>query len=1126
MTTPMRYVGARIPQVEGPEKVTGRAIFAGDLALEAQLHSAVLRSPHAHARIVSIDASAAERLPGVHAVASATDCPRAYLNFGPAFADRYPFALGKVRFVGEEVLAVAAETQAIALEALSLVKVVYEPLPVAHDPHYALKPDAPEIHQRDGLARNIAQHTRAEFGDVQGGFARAALVVDGVYTHGLTAPVCLETNSVVARFDRETGDLTVWAPTQAPFFARKELAHVLALPLAKVHLRAVSIGGGFGGKSQAPETVAIAAVLAMKAGRPVRLVLSRREEFLAGKTDHGKWMHVRTAVDSEGNLLARHTAYLVDNGAYTHMGPAYVSAVRQRTCNLYRVAAAGFDGRLVYTNKVPGGSYRGMGAPQIIWALETQIDQIAAKLGKDRLEYRIQIANRPGDTTPQGWQLSTCALRECLQEVGRRIGWAQRRGQRQPWRGIGFASMINPSVGVLYPEGNFANVAIDLEPDGRLLVATQTADAGTSQNTVLAQFVAEELQHPIEAIHVLHMDTDQAPDDLGSAASRVTFMTGAAAIDAARRLRDALRQAYASRHGCAAEVVEVREGRIAAPGQPTETFAEFASAHGTMRVVGHHQLDLPRADPKTGFGNYAPAYGFGAQAVEVEVDPATGHVKVLQVIVVQDMGRVINPLTLEGQMHGGILQGIGMALREELVFDHGEPVNASLISYRVPRAMETPRIETHFIETLEPSGPLGAKAGGEHSVNPTIAAVANAVADAVGVHFTELPITPAKVLAAITAKQGREVPTQPWMRPLNAEIAAVRALYPRGLFPAMKALGRVAGRVRSRADRWEYLRPTTLDQAQQALGQDGRRVKVMAGGTDLQVGLRQGVYQADLVVDITGIEALRGIEIGPDHVRIGACTTLAQVVEDDALAEVDPVLREGLIQVATPQIRNMATLGGDLCQEKRCWFFRSGRPCYKNGGASCPCYAVTGDSRSHSILGARRCAAPCVADAAPILTAAGATAVVVGPRGQRRLAMERFYRWSGEPALRPDEIVAALEIPRPDLRRASRVFEKYAQWSGDFAEASVAVHLERDGPLVRAARIALGGVAPLPARARAAERRLIGSRATDADLRDAARACVQGALPLRDNAHKVPLLVNLAERALHRALAEHPGASA
>lgn len=1126
MTSHLRYVGARIPQVEAPEKVTGKAVYAGDLVLDGMLHAAVLRSPHAHARIVSIDSREAERLPGVFAVASAADCPRAYVNYGPAYADRYPFAVDKVRFVGEEVAAVAAETPAVAAAALALIRVTYEPLPAAFDMATALLPDAPEIHQREGLPRNVAQHTQAEFGEVQSGFARAALVVDGVYEHGLTVPVCLETNSVVARFDRGTRDLTVWAPTQAPFFARKELAHVLDLPLGHVHVRSVAIGGGFGGKSQAPETVAIAAVLAMKADRPVRLVLTRREEFLAGKTDHGKWMHVRTAVDADGNLLARHTRYTVDNGAYTHMGPAYISAVRQRTCNLYRVQAAGFDGRLVYTNKVPGGSYRGMGAPQIIWALETQIDEIAERLGKDRLAYRIQIANQPGDTTPQGWKLSTCALRECLEEVGRRIDWERRRAERRPWRGIGFASMINPSVGVLYPEGNFANVAIDLQADGGLLVATQTADAGTGQNTVLAQFVAEELKFPLHSIRVLHMDTDQAPDDLGSAASRVTFMTGAAAIDAARRLRSAIQQACGARYGCTPEAVEVMGGRITAPDRAPETFAEFGSWHGPLRVVGRHELDLSRADPKTGFGNYAPAYGFGAQAVEVEVDPATGHVKVLQVIVVQDIGRVINPLALEGQMHGGILQGIGMALREEVVFDHAEPVNASLITYKVPRAMDTPRIETHFIETMEPSGPLGAKAGGEHSINPTVAAIANAVADAVGVRFRQLPITPARVLAAISARQDSQPSTQPWKRPLNAEIAAVRALYPAGLFPAMKALGRATGRVKRKTETYEYIRATSLEQAREALGASGRRVKVMAGGTDLQVGLRQGVYEADVVVDISGIAQLRGIDIGPQHVRIGACTPLAQVAAHEPLAALDPVLRQGLLQVATPQIRNVATLGGDLCQEKRCWFFRSGRPCYKNGGATCPCYAVTGDSRHHSILGARRCAAPCVADAAPILTAAGATAIAIGAQGERRIPMERFYRWSGEPALRRDEILVALEIPRPDLRNATRVFEKYAQWTGDFAEASVAVDLEHDGAGVRSLRIALGGVAPLPARAHAAERRLIGTRATDADIRAAAQACVHGALPLRDNAHKVPLLVNLAERALHRALALSRGAAA
>ncbi|MDO8300891.1 molybdopterin cofactor-binding domain-containing protein [Lacisediminimonas sp.] len=1116
----LRFIGQPVPQLDAPAKVAGEAVYAGDIALAGMLHCAILRSPHPHALLRAIDVSAARALPGVHAVVTGKDCPQPYINFGPVYADRYPLAVDKVRFTGEEVVAVAADSPAIAHAALALVRIDYQVLPAALDVDAALASGAPEIHQRSGLPQNVAQHTQADFGDVAGGFARAAHVLDGVFEHGVVVPACMETNAVVASFDQASGDLSIWAPTQAPFFVKKELAHVLGLAPERVHVRSVVIGGGFGGKSQAPETVAIAALLAVQCRAPVRLVLTRREEFMSGKTDHGKRMRAQIAVDADGNILARRTDYTVDNGAYTHMGPAYISAVRQRTCNLYRTAAAGFDGRLVYTNKVPGGSYRGMGAPQIIWALETQIDQIAELLGKDKLAYRIQIANQPGDETPQGWKLSTCAMRECLAEAGRLVDWERRRHEKCPGRGIGFAAMINPSVGVLYPEGNFANVSIDLQEDGLLLVGTQTADAGTGQNTVLAQFVAEELQIPLEQVRVLHMDTDKTPPDLGSAASRVTFVSGAAAIEAGRVLRRDLQRRFAARWNVAAEDIEVSGGFVCAPGQAPLDFAGVAALEGPIRIEGRHEINLPRADPKTGYGHYAPAYGFGAQAVEVEVDTDTGHVRVLKVVVVQDMGRVINPLALEGQMHGGIVQGIGMALREELVFDHGAPVNASFITYKVPRAMETPEIITRFIETLDPSGPLGAKAGGEHSINPTIAAIANAVADAIGVRFTSLPITPAKVLAALAERRAEKLALQPWREPMNLEVAAVRKLYPVGLFPAMQSLGRAVGRKREPVAGYTYEMADSPEDAVRRLAQPGRSAKLLAGGTDLQPGARQGIYQPDVMIDIARLQELRGIRIEPHCVTIGAGTTLADIVAHDALADILPMLREGLVQVATTQIRNVATLAGDLCQEKRCWFFRSGAQCYKNGGASCPCYAVLGDSRHHAIMDARRCAAPCVADAAPILVALDARVLVLGPQGKRSIPIESFYNWSGETTMARNEIMVQVEIPLPGkVRGCGQVFEKYAQWRGDFAEASVAVMLHRDGSRLASVRVALGAVSPLPVRAAHVERMLMTGRLDDSAIEAASRQVVLGALPLRDNAWKAELLVNLTRRALQRALA-------
>lgn len=1126
-TNQRQHIGGRfVPQKEALAKVTGKAIYTHDVELPGMLWGVILRSPHAHAAIRRIDVSQALDMPGVACVITAADAPTQYIHTGPRYADRYPLAKDKVRFVGEEVAAVAADSLEQALAAAKAVYIDYEQLEPILEVPAALAEDASIIHQREGLPVNVAQHTHAIWGEVPSP-QRVAHTVEGVFSHGAVAPVCMETNAVVAAFDCSAQRIDIWAGTQSPFFVRKEMAHILGLPTTHVRVHPVEIGGGFGGKSQAPEPIGIAAVLSRKAGRPVKIVLTRREEFIAGKTDHAKSMHLTTAIDENGRILHRKNHYTVDNGAFTHMGPAYISAVRQRTANLYRVGSVDFDGRLVYTNKVPGGSYRGMGAPQAIWALETQIDELAEKLGKDPIDYRIELANQPGDMTPQGFEISTCGLVECLQEVRKRIAWDHKRSSRVKWRGVGVAAMINPSVGVLYAEGNFSNVRLELMEGGRFLLATQNADCGTWQNTTLAQFVSETLDVDVSFIDVVHMDTEEAPDDLGSAASRVTFMAGAAAVDAAEKMKAEVRQRLQSHLGADAvddirflqDAVHVRAAKNDAG--RNLPWSEVVTTIGPVRVNGHHKLTQPYPDPKTGYGNYSATYAFGAQAVEVEVDPGTGHVTVLKVVSVQDVGRVINLASLDGQMHGGIVQGIGMALSEELVFSEGAPVNTSLITYRVPRIFESTDIETAYVETLDERGPLGAKSSGEVSINPTVAAIANAVADATGIRFRTLPITPHKVVAALRREAGKKLATQPWRRPYNAEIAVVRTLYPSVVFPVMKKLGATLGKRKPIASRYDYTQPRSLDEAVDALHASDVRVKLLAGGTDLLPGTRHGVYAPERVVDISRLTELKGIRSLPEVgvIQIGAGVTLTELLESEEVQKWLPGLGQAAALIATQQIRNVATVAGDLCQEKRCWFFRSGLPCYKNGGASCPCYAVTGDNRHHAILGARRCAAPCVADLAPALTSLQANVIVCGRQGERRISMGNFYAWSGQTTVSKTEVIVAVEVPV--AKHTTQAYEKYAQWRGDFPEASAAVHLTWDGDRMRGARVAVGGVSPLPARAVHVEAALLTLGSSDAmsdlSVREAAEKVVLGALPLSENEAKVDMLVTVTERAIRRA---------
>lgn len=1112
-------LGARVHQIEGKDKVTGRAVYTHDVMLPNMLYCAIVRSPHAHARILEVDVSEARKAKGVVEVITGADFSEKYINFGPAYSDRYPIAKDFVRFVGEEVAAVAAETLEAATAAAAAVRIRYEVLPNAVTPEQALSGDAPSLHAaKANLPENVAQQLEVEFGDVKEGLRRSKHTVTGSFQHGIVWPVCMETNATVASFDTANKTLQVWTGTQAPYFVRKELANVLGQDIASIHVRSVAIGGGFGGKSQAPEQVAVVALLAVKTGRPVKIVLSRLEEYHAGKNDHGKAMTLTTGVDAEGNVLAREMHAVIDNGAYTHMGPVYMSAVRQRTTSLYRVGSASVDAKLVYTNKVPGGSYRGMGAPGVIWPIETQVDQLAEKLNLDPVEYRLRIANQPGDETILGWKITSCGLSECISRAADMIGWSEKWGKLPPMRGIGIASMIHPSGSVLYAEGNYANVSLVLNRDGTMLLGTQTADAGTGQNTTLVQFVSQTIHVPMERISVLHMDTEKNPDDLGSAASRVTFVTGNAAVDAASRLDGEVVKRLAIHWGVDPGLVVNDLGVfVERDGTRRMTMNEVAQAFGPIQVVGRHEIDLARLDPKTGYGNYAVAYAFGAQAAEVEIDPNTGHVKILKITSAQDVGKVVNPVALEGQTYGGIVQGIGMALSEEVIFEEGRPVNTSLVNYRVPRIAETPEIEVAFIETEDKRGPFGAKAAGEPTINATVAAIANAVANATGVRFMKLPITPERVLEALRQKGVVPSPaTKAHKRIANIEIAAVRALYPKGMFPALKMLGGAVAKDRPRVLRFDVHNATSSSDAVAALSRDDKRTKVIGGGTELLPGIRQGIYGPELVVDCSSVPGARQLYVGDGLLRIGASVTLSELEESEELRSVLPAFCDAISLIATKQIRNRATAAGNLCQEKRCWFFRSATPCYRFSGPSSPCYAVTGDNRHHSILGTGRCAAPSVSDLSTIFAALRAEAVVQGPGGMRRVQIASLYRWAGEPLLDKGEYISSIESRINEASSFS--FAKYARWKGDFAEASAAVVVSGTRSRLNAASVVLGAVAPTPHIAARAQSILLDGNIDSARVRRAAESVVEGSLPMTSNHYKVSLAVNQAQRAIEMAL--------
>ncbi|MGB3273502.1 MAG: molybdopterin cofactor-binding domain-containing protein [Xanthobacteraceae bacterium] len=1119
----MGEVGKRVVQAEAYQKVSGKAVYTHDVVLPDMLHGSILRSPHCHARIISIDTSQALKLPGVVAVITGADFSgRRYQHLGGTYSDRHPLATDKVRFWGEEVAAVAATSLAIAEQACRLIDVEYDTLPASLTPDASRRPDAPDIHIAPAAAagKNLAIGFSCDYGDIEAAFAAADDIIEDEFEHGIAVPCCMETNGTVASYNPETNTLDIWTATQAPYFIRKEIAHLLDFETERVRIRAVEVGGGFGGKSKMCEQEALAALLSLKAGRPVKITLNRKDEFISGKTDHAKKIRIKTAFSKDGTIQHRSVSLQIDNGAYTAYAPTYVGASRQRTTCLYRIRSAHYDCDLVYTNKVPGGQYRGMGAPHTIWAIESHMDQIAERLGRDPLEYRLSQANQSGDITPLKWRISTCGMSDCLTAVGRMSEWQTKRGERTAERGIGVAGMIHPSGGVIYLEGNYSNTRIELSADGDLIVHTQTADAGTWQNTTLAQVAADALGVRTEQVRVSHMDTTNAPDDLGSAASRVTFVTGNATIRAAMLLKEKI-QAHLARHwNCEAERIVIGNGEARHPHDPDRhlSFRKIAELCGPLVADGYFTTPGERPDPVTGEGNYAATYVFGAQTAEVEVERATGRIRILKMCVAQDVGRALNPTAVEGQIYGGVLQGIGMALQEELVFEEGRPVNASFLDYRVPRIGEAPPIDISLIETSDPLGPYGAKAGAEPTINATIAAIANAVAHATGIRFRKLPLTPARVLAALEERDKRRLSNKPWKRPYNAEVAAVRAIYPNVVFPALRKIGTRFAHTPERHKSPTTIRPRSLSDLYEVLVNEPRRKRIIAGGTDMLVGLKQGIYDPDVLVDITGLSEFRGITIANEPATagsmlvIGAATSLSEIARNPDVHEHFPSLVHCIEQIATPQIRNVATIAGDLCQEKRCWFFRSALPCYKLGGPTCPCFAVTGDSRHHSILGAKRCAAPCPSDLAPMLSALSGYARVTGKRGPWTVAINDLYLWSGLTKVARDEVISHIVIPiRAGLLQR---FEKFAIRQGDFAEASVALTAEMHRGTVRHLRLYAGAISPQPLHGKAAEQLLVGQRPTPSIIRAASETLIAGSLPLRNNGHKTHLLVNLAEKAL------------
>jgi 4-hydroxybenzoyl-CoA reductase subunit alpha len=759
----LRVVGQPTRKVDAVAKVTGATVFADDLYLPRMLFCKILRSPHAHARILQIDVSRALQLDGVKAVLTGADLP---IPFGilPVSQDEHALCPDRVRFVGDPVAAVAATTEEAATAALDLIDVEYQPLESIGSPEEALATHEPRIHDY-GAGGNLHKVIALEFGDVDDAIHRADIVQEDLFFYEGSTHLPMEQHAAVAEW--AGGKLTLWSATQTPHYVHRALAKVLVLPPSRIRVIACPNGGGFGGKSDPFSHEIVVAKLAMLTGRPVKCTLTREEVFYCHRGRHPVLMWVKSGVAKDGRIKGMHFRTLLDGGAYGSYGVAsayYTGALQTVT---YQVERYKFEGARAFTNKPPCGPKRGHGTPQPRFALEVHMDKLAERLEMDPAELRLKHLVPPHSVTANFLTIGSMGLGACIEKVVEASGWKRKRSRLAEGKGIGLAcSSYISGAGLPIYWNNMPQSGVQLKLDrgGGVTVFCGSTEIGQGSDSILAVIVAEVLGIALDDVAVVTADTDLTPVDLGSYSSRVTLMTGNAAVQAAERAREILSTHVAAK----LEVPQVRlafaDGRVFDVEDPDRSvsFAEAVqlaeAAQGTIGTVGSYT-------PPKSAGRYrgagvgpSPAYSYTAAVAEVDVDPDTGIVRVPKIWIAHDVGQSINPVAVLGQVEGSVYMGLGEVLMEEMAYRGRIPAKVvhkipSMLEYKSPTTLEMCDVETYLIEDPDPNGPFGAKEVGQGPLLPVPPAVANAVYDAVGVRIDEVPITPEKVLEAIKQKR-------------------------------------------------------------------------------------------------------------------------------------------------------------------------------------------------------------------------------------------------------------------------------------------------------------------------------------------------------------------------------------
>jgi putative selenate reductase molybdopterin-binding subunit len=754
-------VGKPIPHLDAVEKVKGNAVFTSDIKLNGMLSGKILRSSVPHAKIRNIDISKAVKLKGVRAVITSKDTPLVRYSISPTWADKLVLADQKVRYIGDEIAAVAAVDEESAEEALSLIRVDLEELPGVYDPFEAMQSKAPLLH--DGIVSNISKTLRMECGSVAEGFARSDIIMEDTFKTHAQSHCSIETHCCVATCSA-TDEVNLWVTTQAPHPLRQRLAMALKIDVAKIHIMTPFIGGGFGSKIDLEPAQAISVLLAKKTGKPVKIEHSRKEQFIATRMRHPTVTHLKFGVKHDGTIIAKQANVVMDNGAYNSHGPAVLAYNNVMFSTLYRVNNIKYEGRLVYTNKNWGGACRGYGDPQASFAQEVMLDMIAERINMDPIDLRLKNANIPNQVTANAVKITSCGLKECLTEARKVSGWSAKKAAGKKYRGLGIASMIYTGGASIGSGFNYSGATMQMTQDGTLQLLMGALDIGQGSNTILTQMAAEIMAVEPETIRLTTADTDTTFPCMGTFGSRVTYCGGKAVEEAANGLKKKVLENAAEMLEANPDDLEMKNKSIFVMGTPEKavTYAEIGASSFYKKkepLVAHGYYNGPEVspdfDPVTYKGYPAPALVFGTHLAEVEVDPTTGKVEVLNFVAAHDLGRAINPLLVEGQIEGGTVQGIGWSLMEDVKFENGEILNPNFHDYKMLTIKDIPKIIPLMIETIDPNGPFGAKGIGECAMVPTAPAIINAIYDAVGVRIKELPATSEKIFKGLKEKRSK-----------------------------------------------------------------------------------------------------------------------------------------------------------------------------------------------------------------------------------------------------------------------------------------------------------------------------------------------------------------------------------